>query len=141
MVARGVFAAVVALWLAADSSPASGPEVPLAQAVREFNESAKKNAVGKGQPPLTEDEVVAAIRGWIRDRFPATDDVYGAFQKVAHTGALPPGAELSFTTGWRGFNGFDFDVWWVDLTLPVGKGAGYTYRIRDQKLASRPSKK
>ena len=101
MLARGAIAAAVcACWLGVPIGTA-GQETTLAQAVREFNEKAKENPVGKSQPVLTEDEVVAAIRGWIRDRITAKDDVYGAYQKIAHTRSA--GAELSFTTA--GFNG------------------------------------
>jgi len=120
---------------------AAAEDIPLAKAVREFNEKAKANATGKDQPPLTTDEVVASIRGWIRERISATDEVYGAYQKIADSGMLPPGAYLSYTTGWKGFNGYDFDLWWVDLTISTGKNSGYTFRLRDQKLSSRPAKK
>lgn len=141
MTIRNTIAAlVIGLLIGIGASPAAGQEVTLDRAVREFNAKAKDNAVGKSQPPLTADEVVAAIRGWIRERDPVKDYMYGEFQKIAQRGALPPQAELSFTTGWHGFNGFDFDVWWVDLTVSDGKGGGYTYRIRDQKLSSRPHK-
>lgn len=133
-------AAVLVGCLLLTPDRAAGQEVTLARAVREFNEQAKKDPVGKDQPALTEEEAVAAIRGWIRDRFPADDPVYAAYQKIANTGALPPGAQLSFTTRWQ-FKDYEFDVWWVDLSVPVGKGAGYTYRLRDQKLGSRPIKK
>jgi hypothetical protein len=47
-------------------------------------------------------------------------------------------ATLSFCTNWTGFNGYQFDVWWVDLNIKTGPTTGYTYRIRDQKLRCRP---
>lgn len=115
-------------------------EAPLAKAVKDFNEKAKDNVVGKKQPELTVDEVVAAIRGWIRDRYPSSDDVYASYQKIAATGILPKGAKITFITGWQGFNDFDFDVWWVDLEVPVDRG-GFVFRIRDQKISSRPAQK
>jgi len=123
---------------------------------------ALSDPIGKKQPPLTEDEVIAAIRGWdqhapasgtgfadelltaIRSRNqpgqPATDEVYAAFQKIAATHDLPNGAELRFKTVWIREN-YHFDVWWVDLSIPTGRnGGGYVFRIRDQKLRALPAR-
>jgi hypothetical protein len=113
-------------------------ESMLADAVQEFNQRAQDNATGKDQPALTEDEVVAAIRGWVRERHPATDEVYKVYQTIADTKKLPEGATLTFTTKWTGFNKHEFDVWWVDLNIRRGATSGYTFRIRDQKLRCRP---
>jgi hypothetical protein len=110
----------------------------LAEAVKEFNERAQKDATGKDQPALTEDEVVAAIRGWIRERVPATDEVYKVYQTIADTKKPPEGAILTFTTRWSGFNNHEFDVWWIDLSIKTGADTGYTFRVRDQKLRCRP---
>ena len=114
----------------------------LNMAVQDFNHKASTDSIGKTQPPLTEDEVVAAIRGWIPEHTPGvTDDVSERFQEIAETGTLPDGAELSFTTGWTGYRGFKFQVWWVDLSIkldPEKTGVyRYTFRIRDQKISSR----
>jgi len=111
----------------------------LRDAVQEFNAKAINDPIGKDQPALTEDEVVASIRGWIRAHTPGvSDEVYDEFQKVAETGKLPKGAKLTSTTSWLGYRGFHFDVWWVDLTISTGEKTGYTFRIRDQKIRSRP---
>lgn len=124
---------------AADSVASSS----LADAVREFNQKARLNPLGSKQPPLTEEEVIAAIRGWIRSDVKASDAVYETYQQIASTGALPANAELGFTTRWTTRNGFDFDVWWVDLTLNdfPQPGQGYGYRIRDRKIRSEPAEK
>jgi hypothetical protein len=129
-----IFAIASSNLLAAD---APKPR-PLSEAVKEFNQKAQKDPTGKNEPPLSEDEVVAAIRGWIREQVPASDPVYNAFQNVAKTKQLPPNATLTFTTNWEGFNGLDFDVWWIDLTLFQGPKSGYTYRLRDRKIRCRP---
>jgi hypothetical protein len=124
------------------SIPVAVADDELADAVKAFNALATKNDIGKDQPALTEAEVVAAIRGWIRNQTPpATDEVYEAFQKIAETGQLPKGAKFSYTTGWIGYRGYDFDVWWVDLSIMTGEDKGYTYRIRDRKINSRPTPK
>ena len=109
----------------------------LARAVRDFNEKAALDPIGRNQPKLTIDEVVAAIRGWIRKRHPVSDDVYQAYQDIAETQTLPDGAKLRFTKSWVGYREFAFDVWWIDLWLPTEKNLGYNFRLRDQKLRSR----
>jgi len=115
---------------------------PLADAIADLNAKAAKDDIGRLQPPLTEAEVVAAIRGWVRGLGPPVDDeTYLAFQNLATTGLLPERADLRFTTRWIGFNGFDFDVWWIDLTIMKGEKVGYTFRIRDRKISSRPSER
>ena len=132
----------VATVLALITYPVTGAEKGkasmLADAVKEFNQGAQKDATGKDQPDLTEDEVVAAIRGWIRQQVPATDEVYKVYQTIADTKKLPEGATLEFTTKWSGFNNYEFDVWWIDLTIKTGADTGYTFRIRDRKLRCRP---
>lgn len=117
----------------------SGKTKPLSAAVQEFNQQALTDRAGKDQPPLTEDEVVAAIRGWNRKQIPAIDEIYQIYQTIADTKQLPADATLSYTTEWSGFNEFDFEVWWVDLNIQRGQGIGYAFRIRDQKLRSWPT--
>ena len=131
--------AVAAVGMQRGAAGGDAEEQSLGTAVAAFNEAARRNPVGNEQPPLTEEEVIASIRGWIRSQVQASDEVYAAFQQIAATGKLPKGAQLEFTTGWRGYRGFDFDVWWIDLSISTGPMSGYTYRIRDRKLRSRPS--
>jgi hypothetical protein len=75
--------------------PAPGNEkakvLTLADAVKDFNQRAQRDAIGKDQPALTEDEVVAAIRGWVRKEVPAPDAVYQTYQTIADTKMLPEG--------------------------------------------------
>ncbi|HCS55718.1 hypothetical protein [uncultured Rubinisphaera sp.] len=110
----------------------------LKSAVAEFNRTASANPVGKTQLALTEAEVVAAIRGWIPENTPGvTADVFEQFQEIAESQTLPDGAELSSCTGWTGYRGYQFQVWWIDLSIKTGENSGYTFRIRDQKISSR----
>lgn len=107
-------------------------------AVDRFNAEARTHPVGKSQLPLTEDEVIAAIRGWIPEKTPGvTDDVYNRFQGIAESRVLPEGARLSHCSSWRGYRGFHFKVWWIDLSIKTSETGGYTFRIRDQKISSR----
>jgi hypothetical protein len=117
---------------------ASESPTSLADAVKTFNTEAMKDPIGVNEPPLTEVEVVASIRGWDREQIPVTDEVYELFRKITETRQLPKDARLTFTTGWDGHNGYHFNVWWVDLTIPIGDKGGYTFRIRDRKINSRP---
>jgi hypothetical protein len=118
----------------ADDDP---PARSLAEAVKSFNEQAKTEIfVGRNQPPLTEEEVVAAIRGWIRKQAPVDNDTYAIYEKIASTKMLPARATITFTTRWEGYNGYNFDVWWIDLSVMTGETTGYGFRIRDRKIDS-----
>jgi uncharacterized protein (TIGR03067 family) len=122
-------------------------ETPLATAVERFNARAQLEAVGKTEPPLTVDETVAAIRGWIRKQRPIPDRYWEAFQKVADTLTLPAGSRLDFATRWRNYNGYDFVVWWIHLSINDPEATStdpatvenYTLQIRDRKISSRPA--
>ena len=90
------------------------------------------------QLPLTEEELVASIRGWIPEQTPGvTDVIYEQFQQIAETREFPENAKISLCPSWVGYRGFRFDVWWVDLTLKNDDGTGWTFRIRDIKISSR----
>ena len=120
----------------------------LEDGVKRFNERTKELGVGLDEPPLTKDEVIAAIRGWIPKQNPVEAVMLESFQRVAETGILPAGSSFTFTTRWTGYNGYAFEVWWVDLTMPEiandedlpgqQRPVGYTYRIRARTLRSRP---
>ena len=130
----GTFIAASAFALQNDTANATS----LKAAVENFNQKTRTHSIGKTQLPLTEDEVVAAVRGWIPEHTPGvTDDVFDQFQEIAESRKLPEGAELSFCPGWTGYRGYRFKVWWIDLSIKTGEKTGYTFRIRDQKISSR----
>jgi hypothetical protein len=114
------------------------PPTSLKKAVEAFNAKAATDSIGKDQPPLTEDEVIASIRGWIRKRNPISDEGYKVYQEIAEKRELPEGVYLSPLTGWHGYNDMHFDVWWIDLHIPMGERKGYSYRIRERMIRSRP---
>jgi hypothetical protein len=115
-----------------------GPPSSLPDAVLLFNIETLSTAFFKEQPPLTEEEVVAAIRSWSREATPGvTDEVYDRYQQIAETGTLPEDAELRLLRTYAR-DGFMIDVWWIDLTIRTGERTGYSFRIRDQKISSRP---
>lgn len=113
------------------------PVSTLKAAVVKFNEGAQTHLVGKTQLPLTQEEVVAAIRGWIPESTPGvTEEIYEKFQAIAESGELPANAQLSSKSVWTGYRGYHFKVWWIDLSIETGAGTAYTFRIRDQKISS-----
>ena len=138
---RGVvlFAVVLCLATPLASCANEDGEQPLKQAVAFFNQEAAKDAIGRAEPPLTEGEVVAALRAWDRKRMKIDDPTYAVFQKIADTRKLPKNAKLRFLTRWQGYNGYDFTVWWVDIAVVRVSGSGYTFRIRDRKISCSPT--
>lgn len=87
-------AMMLALVPAANSFAQAFPSpVSLRAGVMILNAKARKDSVGKTQPALTEEEVVAAIRGWIPEHTPdVNEEVYSRFQKIAETRRLPEGS-------------------------------------------------
>jgi len=146
--ALGAGAAVAAGGLATAAravdagSPPAGP-TPLSAAIRAFNAEARQNEIGRDQPPLTEEEVVAAIRWWQLDRneAPVTDEEFAAFRRIADTRELPPGAEFEVLTGFQPNDEFVFTRWSVRIVMPrtaAGKsGWTYAYVVRDRAIRSR----
>jgi hypothetical protein len=117
-------------------------QTSLADEVKKFNQSAAKDPIGKNEPALTEDEVVAAIRGCVKQKYPDMPaETYAAMKRIADTGQLQKGSAIEHLNSWGVINGYNFDVWWVDLNIPSSDGkGGYTYRIRDRKIKAYPVK-
>jgi hypothetical protein len=105
--------------------------ISLSEAVYDLNARALKDDVGKTQELLTTDEVIAAIRLWDREQWKIDDPTYAMFQDVAKSRKLPAGSKFDFITRCNQCNGFNVEVWWVDLGVGDKK---YRYRIRDRKL-------
>jgi len=117
-----------------------GP-ISLKEAVATFNAITAKYGVGKSELPLTEEEVVAAIRGWVpeQESHPPSKKVYEEYQKIGATGKLPKGAHFTLITGSTGYKGYDFDVWWIDLYVETGGEKQHVFRIRNRFLRCRPA--
>ena len=122
------------------------PEVtPLARAVEEFNEHAKRTEVGKTQPPLTVEEVLAAVRNWSPKEDPIEPKMFAALQEAARAGMLPKGSYLSFSSGSVSRNGYDIDAWNIYLQVGLNQHPAdlvgvpsYGVLVRRQYIASRP---
>ena len=120
-------------------------DIAIADAVQQFNERASDDPIGKTQPPLTKEELIAAIRGWMVEEHPHSDIFLKRLQGIAETGMIPKGCYLDFIPGWHGYNGYDYKVWWIDLFVCADKpgekvrgSRGYNYRLRAQMISSEP---
>ena len=113
---------------------------PLAAAIHGFNEKHAGDKIGKDQPPLTEDEVIAAIRWWKTKRAEAdlTNEEFQAFQEIANTRMLPDKVEFEVLTGFQPNDQFRFDAWSVRIVMPRLSKAGWTYgfTVRDRWINS-----
>ena len=110
-------------------------DVLLTNAVTKFNEEAREHPVGKEQPPLTADEVIASIRAWDKRKQPS-EEILAVFRAIADTSRLPPHAKIYSRDTWSDSK-YVYTVWCVDLHIKTGENRGYGFRIRDQKISSR----
>lgn len=115
-------------------------DTPLAAAIHGFNEKHSGDRIGKDQPPLTEDEVIAAIRWYKTKRNEAdlTNEEFQAFQEIADKGVLPDKVEFEVLTGFQPNDRFRFDAWSVRIVMPRLSKKGWTYgfTIRDRWINS-----
>jgi hypothetical protein len=109
---------------------------PLAKAIEAFNAESLKDEDGRNQPPLTEEEVVAAIRVWK----PASGKVISkelaaTLESISEGKRWPEGSNLAGLT--QKFNGkpFLFRGWWVILQVP-GMEDQQSIMIRERLLRS-----
>src|SRR5205809_144562 len=96
----GVALALAGSTAARSAEPLAGAPTPLAEAVKTFNAQAAEHPVGKTQPPLTEEEVVAGIR-WAalhRKDLPVSEETLRGLRAVTETRQLPPGFEFEKLT-------------------------------------------
>lgn len=111
--------------------------VSLASAVNRFN-AGHNRADGKKQPPLTEDEVVAAIihRQTMRDNDDVSDSLFDRLQNIARTRYLPKGATLEVIPTFGAEGGSTYTIWSIRMTMlqdEAGKeGWTYAFTIREQ---------
>jgi len=112
------------------------PEQPkkLHTLVSSFNLIAAQDSVGKTQPALTTEEIVASITRWAQNPTIETNTKHSLLNianSVAKNETIPLDTTLSFKNRFESF-GIEFDVWWIELT-----SANYSIRIRDRTIASR----
>ena len=128
-------------------SAEQGGDRPLVDAVSEFNHSAWRNGVGRDQPPLTEEEVIAAV-SWIVEvdrRTPLADppltaDEIATLAVVVKSRALPAGWRLNAISHFQPDADSIYERWSVRITMPRrgGNATGtYSHPIRERFVARR----
>ncbi len=112
--------------LDAGEDPAADQSVSLVDAVRDFNAENTQRGRGQEQPPLTEEEVVAAIQrsDWKRDTKDVSEREFAAFKAVAKTRRLPEGAKLEVLTGVQSDAFTTSQLWSIRLIMPALERAG-----------------
>jgi hypothetical protein len=132
---------IVLTSVGASGAIASSPvgSVSVAEAIGDFNTNVKTNSIGAEQPPLTEEEVIAAIRWWDfhRKESPVSDEEFLAFRKIAETHLLPQGAEVEVLTSFEPDDKVTFDAWSVRIKMPRPNGGTYAFIIRERMIRSR----
>lgn len=109
----------------------------LASAVARFN-SRNTQAAGQKQPPLTEDEVVAAIlyTRSHREDYDVSDTLFDRFQAIASRRYLSDDAKLEVIPTFGVEGGSEYTIWSIRLTLakdePGREGETYGFLIREQ---------
>ena len=122
-----------------NSVQADDGATPLAAAINGFN-AAHNSVRNVRQTPLTEEEVVAAIRWWKtrRNDAPVTNGEFAQFQKIADTRELPKGAEFEVIPDFIHDDGTEHFIWSVRIKMPQTSKPGWTYayEIRRQYVHS-----
>jgi len=113
-----------------------GGEMTLLGAVSDFNAWARTKEIGKTQPPLTTDEVEAAIRH-MEPGPSLSGEVCGWFKAIADTGSMAPAWSLYATEHWK-TSSHELDVWFIELKISTGPQRNAKLRIREQFLRNRP---
>ena len=124
------------------STAAEAPTDPsrsLAAPVSAFNAQSAQDPIGRLQAPLTEEELVAAIRSEVshrRARDPR-DEKVAALVKIAETRQLADGWKISADRVLLSCERFAFEVWSVTLDLRGEQGYVYPFRVRERMLRAR----
>ena len=130
-------------------------EISLNEAIEVFNGLAQCEEVGKAQPPLSVDEVIAAIRDYNCKKDSLDEkNLCAEFQKVAETGVMPKGALLDYRGGIggysisRGYDKYDIKTWEIYLYLRLDKYRNdlknvpqFSHLIRLKYISSKPVEK
>ncbi len=114
--------------------------VPLSAAIKRFNET-NFRVDGQNQPPLTEEEVIAAIlhQQSRRDEYDVSDSLFERLQGIARTRLLPEGATLEVIPKFGTEGETIHTIWSVRVKLVQDEAGreGWTYAfiLREQFLS------
>ena len=124
-----------------EPGPKMPDDTPLAAAIHGFN-SAHRSLGGMDQPPLTEEEVVAAIRRMKirRNELDVTNAEFSMLQKIADQRQLPEDVGFELLTLFQPGDGYEYLIWSIRLTLPRIENnvpyPRYTINLRKQFVRS-----
>ncbi len=111
--------------------------IPLSAAIKRFN-ATNFRVDGKRQPPLTEEEVIAAIlhQQARRDEYDVSDSLFARLQDIARTRVLPEDATLEVIPTFGTEGETTYAIWSVRVKLvqdEAGKeGWTYAFILREQ---------
>ena len=131
------------LWLTyASPVPAHQKSIPLPQAVNDFNKRRHDAAEAAGQPDLTVEAVLAAIRWAMLDRpmLSVTNATFATLGRITEMQALPKGFELELLTG---YEPNDQKQWaeqpaYAEPPLPIEGPAAHWNHREDEDYYSQP---
>ncbi len=122
----------------AGQGASKGGENSLIEAISDFNKKSLSDSIGASQPPISEEEVVAAILLWERpSNAPISDELLGSFKKIAESKALPSRASFDSLNGYDRGGSHIFDVWSVRIKIERTDGSSYAFVIRECVVGSR----
>lgn len=116
-------------------------EISVTDAVAVFRKAVECSEEAKSQPPLTVDELIAAIRDWdcTKEKDAANKKVCADAWKITETGKMPKGAFIDYNDGLggeeypRGKKGYQVKTYEIYLYLWLDK---YRRDMRDEPLYS-----
>lgn len=106
------------------------PTIPLADAVASFNSEYAQDEVGRFEPPLTDAEVLTAIRTQLPG-LQASDQIRSTFATIVRTQLVPQDARFHAMRQFQSRSRTDYTVWWINLDVKAGANLGYGLRIRE----------
>lgn len=131
---------IVALFVAVAGNSIADDEVDtsLSEAVAAFNKKSLSDTIGAAQPPMTEEEVVAAILLYeCPPNEPVSDELLGSFKKIATSKTLPENASFESLNGYDRGGSHIFDVWSVRIRMERADGSSYAFVLRERVVGSR----
>jgi serine/threonine protein kinase len=113
-------------------------KLALSDAVGEFNREQQKNMLGKTQPPLTDDEVIASLL-WTQDSVfkSLSDEEQKKLKSIYTERVLPAPFRFTVLTELKGVEKERFQVWFIQLTLTRPDGTEFRHNIREQFICER----
>jgi hypothetical protein len=123
-----------------NSQEAESKGIPLSASIKRFNET-NFRVDGKKQPPLTEEEVIAAIlhQQTRRDEYDVSDSLFERLQSIARTQILPEGATFEVIPKFGTEEETIHTIWSVRVRLVQDEAGreGWTYAfiLREQFLS------